>query len=100
MGFLTLDHRACDPAIQRQYGGLREFDTRHCQHCEHVLIKTKDKTKPQTKAMCFSCGPICPPSTECYRSFVALGCVKGSLNFRRAFDASMQRQQLFAAAGI
>ena len=51
MGFLTLDHRACDPAIQREYGGLKEFDTKHCQHCEAVLVKIPGKPMTWACAM-------------------------------------------------
>ncbi len=96
MGYLVLDHRACDPAIQRPYGGLKEFDTTHCQHGEHVIVKIPGK--PRMRALCYSCGEICE---SCWQEMQRSGgCVKSSLHFRRKFDAARQRQQLFDAAGL
>lgn len=97
MGYLVIDHTSCDPAIRREYGGLKEFDTNHCQHCERVLVKIPGK--PRTRALCYACGEICPPGQGC-QSQGASVCVKGSLNFRRAFDAAVQRQALFKAANL
>jgi hypothetical protein len=98
MGYLVLDHSACDPAIQREYGRLKEWDTVHCQHCETVVKIIKQHGQPVSRGLCYSCGDLCP---NCAKEMVTTqGCVKGSLHFRRRMEAAIQRQALFDAAGI
>ena len=94
MGYLVLDHRACDPAIQREYGRLKEFDTVHCQHCE--TRHCQGAWEPLLRGLCYSVGSVSALRWQMRR----VGCVKGSFHFWRRFDAARQRQALFTAAGL
>ena len=70
MGYILIDHRASDPAVQREYGKLVEMDTKSCKHCQHTIELRKDK--PQ--AWCTKCmGHVCPTKecTENCRPFQA-----------------------------
>lgn len=86
MGYLVIDDRA-------QAGGVREWDTVHCRHCEALILVTRYRREG---AYCLKCGPVCQ-RPECSPERCGRG---GSLHFMRRVGEQLRRDAFARAAGL